>query len=261
MTTDAPLFDTHAHLDFPKLYEQLDEVVERARLAGVERIVAIGASRGLGSNERALEIARRYDHIYCTAGIHPHEAEICDDEIFNTIVDEYASLPEVVAIGETGLDYYYDNAPKETQKAVFRRFCKLAIDVDKPIIIHSRDADDDTIEILSSQGCTKGIIHCFTGSAQMAHQAVELGFHISFSGIATFKNARELRDIAAELPADRILVETDSPYLAPSPHRGSTNEPANVQHTAAALAEARGDDLATFRRQTYENGCRLYGIS
>lgn len=261
MTSSAPLFDTHAHLDFPKLFDQLDDVIDRATDAGVRRMVAIGASRGLESNHNALAIARRFEHIQCTAGIHPHEAHICDDQVFRTIADEFAALDDVVAIGETGLDYYYDKAPKDTQKAVFRRFCQLANEVDKPIIIHSREADDDTIEILSDEGCSKGIIHCFTGSRRMAHQAVELGFYISFSGIATFKSAQNLRDIAAELPADRILVETDAPYLAPAPHRGRTNEPANVQHTAAALADARGDDLDAFRRQTYENGCRLYGLT
>ncbi len=260
MCASSPLFDTHAHLDFPKLRENLDDVLERAEKAGVERIVTIGASDGLDSNYRALEIAKAHDHIDCTAGIHPHDARLCDDEAYRTIAEDFAELPEVVAIGETGLDYHYDNSPREKQRSVFRRFLTLARQVDKPVVIHSRDAEEDTVEILRDEGNTSGILHCFTGSAEMANAVLELDFHISFSGIVTFNSARELRQIAAEVPDDRILVETDAPFLAPSPHRGKTNEPAYVRQTAAVVAEARGQSLDELAQLTFDNACRLYGI-
>ncbi len=259
MSTDSPLlFDTHAHLDFPKLREDLDGVLERAADAGVERIVAIGASDGLESNYRALEIARAHDHIRCTAGIHPHDASVCDDEVFETIAGEFSELPQVVAIGETGLDYHYDNSPRQKQRQVFRRFLQLAIDVDKPVVIHSREAEEDTIELLKEVGNSRGILHCFSGSREFAEAGLELGFHISFSGIPTFNSARKLLDIASDVPADRILVETDAPFLAPVPKRGRTNEPAFVRHTAARIAEARGESLEDFSRQTFQNACEIY---
>ena len=261
MSATPRLFDTHAHLDFPKLHDDLDAVVARAREAGVERIVTIGASRGLDSNYRALEIARRFDHIDCTAGIHPHDAALCDDEVFQTIVDDFASLPEVVAIGETGLDYYYDNAPREKQKEVFRRFLRLALEVEKPVIIHSREAEEDTVNIIDEVGNRRGILHCFSGSTAMAKEVLELDFHISFSGIVTFKSAAELREIASFVPDDKILVETDAPYLAPSPKRGKTNEPAFVRHTAAVVAEARGETLEELAAKSYANACALYGLT
>ncbi len=260
MTDSIRLFDTHAHLDFPKLSEDIDGVISRAADAGVKAIVTIGASDGLESNYRALEIARRFDHIHCTAGIHPHDAHLCDDEAFAIIADEFAELPEVVAIGETGLDYHYDNSPRQVQKDVFRRFLRLAKEVDKPIVIHSRDADADTVDVLRDEESNQGILHCFTGSAEMANQVLELGFYISFSGIVTFGSADKLRSIAAEVPADRLLVETDSPFLAPSPNRGKTNEPAFVRHTAAAIAEVRGESLEELAEQTFENACRLYDL-
>ena len=260
MTAPPRLFDTHAHLDFPKLRDELDDVVQRARDEGVQRIVTIGASNGLESNFRALEIAKKYDHIHCTAGIHPHDAHLCDDEAYRTIADEFAHLPQVVAIGETGLDYHYDNSPREVQQSVFRRFLQLAREVQKPVVIHSRDADEDTVEILRDEGSDSGILHCFTGSPWMAEEVLKLGFHISFSGIVTFNSAQELRDIAQNVPDDRILVETDSPFLAPTPHRGKTNQPAYVRKTAEVLAEVRGESLEDFAEKTYQNGCRLYGI-
>ena len=260
MSSDSiRLFDTHAHLDFKKLAKDREGVLQRAREAGVARIVTIGASDGLDSNYRALEIARKYDHIRCTAGIHPHDAAMCDDEVFDTIADEFAELGEVVAIGETGLDYHYDNSPRQTQRAVFRRFLELAMEVDKPVVIHSREAEEDTIEIIREVGNRRGILHCFAGSRQFAEAGLELGFHISFSGIATFNSTEELRRIAAEVPEDRILVETDAPFLAPVPKRGRTNEPAYVRHTASAVAEARGQSLPEFAQQTFDNACRLYG--
>ena len=258
MTTSPRLFDTHAHLDFPKLREELDDLLERAADAGVERIVTIGASDGLESNYRALEIARAHDHIRCTAGIHPHDAAMCDDEVFATIADEFAELPEVVAIGETGLDYHYDNSPRDVQRAVFRRFLGLARDVDKPVVIHSREAEEDTIDILREEGNDRGILHCFAGSTDFAEAGLDLGFHISFSGIATFGSAEEIREVAAMVPDDKILVETDAPFLAPGPKRGETNEPAFVRHTAEVVADARGVSLDKLAALAFDNACDIY---
>lgn len=257
------LFDTHAHLDFPYLHEQIEDIFERMDEADVQRVVTIGASRGLESNVRALAIAEKYDHVHCTVGIHPHDADMCDDAVFDKIANEFASHPKVVGIGETGLDYFYDNADRDQQKRVFRRFIRLANELNKPVIIHARDADRDTVDILREEGAKNGILHCFTGGREMAEELVapDLDFYISFSGIATFKKSEALREIAAEIvPANRILVETDSPYLAPSPHRGKKNEPSYVKFTAECLAEATGTPFEEFSQQTFENACRVFNL-
>lgn len=253
------LIDTHAHLDFPALHDNLPEVLQAARDADITRIVAIGASRGLDSNYRALNIARQHpDRIRCTAGIHPHDASMATPEIIATIDQEFAHLPEVVAIGEAGLDYHYDYAPRETQHHVFRQFLQMANKHQKPIVVHSRDADEDTMRLIREENCTSGIIHCFTGSPEFAEQAIEQGFHISFSGIVTFKNGADLLDIAARIPEDRILFETDSPYLAPIPFRGKTNQPAYVRHTAEKIAQARNIPLQELAKIVWDNAARLF---
>lgn len=253
------LIDTHAHLDFPKLQENFEEVLKNAGDAGVQRIVTIGASRGLESNRRALALAEEYPWIRCTAGIHPHDAEMVDEDVVALIRRDFADNDLVVGIGETGLDYYYDNAPVEQQKWAFREFLQMSKEVDKPVIIHSRDADEDCIAMLEETGVTGGILHCFTGSRWMAEQLFELDFYLSFSGIVTFNSGKELLEIAADVPEDRILVETDSPYLAPTPYRGKTNQPAYVRHTAEKIAEARGVSLETFAEQTWDNASRVFG--
>lgn len=252
------LIDTHAHLDFDNLQEDFDALLGRAGEAGVERVVTIGASDGLESNYRARAIARDREHIRCTAGIHPHDADIYDDETFGTIRDEFAEDEQVVAIGETGLDYHYENAPVADQKASFRAHLELSKEVDKPVVIHSREADDDTIELLEETGVTGGILHCFTGGRPMAERLFELDFYISFSGIVTFGGSDELRSIAADVPEDRILFETDSPFLAPDPKRGETNEPAYVRHTAEQLAEVRDVSLEELAEQVWENAARVF---
>lgn len=252
------LIDTHAHLDFPTLSEDLDATLQRARDAGVQRIVTIGASRGLDSNHRAIEIARRYPQIRCTAGIHPHDADMTDEQTFGQIRDDFASDEQVVGIGETGLDYFYDRADVDRQKWSFRQHLELAKTLGKPVIIHSRDADEDCIAMLEDAGVTHGILHCFTGGRWMAERLWEMGFYLSFSGIVTFKSGRELLEIAADTPADRILFETDSPFLAPVPKRGKTNEPAHVQYTAKVLAEARGVDPERFADQVWANAARVF---
>lgn len=252
------LIDTHAHLDSPKIYERLDEVLANAKEAGVERIVTIGASRGMDSNRRALEIARQYDWIRCTIGLHPHDAEIADEATVELLRSEFAGDAQVVGIGETGLDYFYDNAPVDKQKWAFRQFLEMSKEFNKPVIIHSRDADEDCIAMLKETGVTGGILHCFTGSRWMAEELFELDFYLSFSGIVTFKSAAELLEIARDTPLDRILVETDSPYLAPIPHRGRPNEPAYVRHTAEKVAEARGMSLEELAEATTKNASRVF---
>ncbi len=256
------LIDTHAHLDFPKLQQDFDGVLQQAADNDITRIVTIGASRGLESNYRALKIAEAYDHIRCTAGIHPHDAEMATDEIIATIREEFAEHGQVVGIGETGLDYYYDNAPRQKQQDVFRAFLRMSKEVGKPVIIHSREAEEDTLRLLREEEVTGGILHCFSGSRPFAEELLEdLDFYISFSGIVTFNSAKELLEIARDVPEDRILVETDSPYLAPVPHRGKTNQPAFVRHTAAAIAEIRGESLEDFAATTYANALRVFDWS
>jgi len=255
--TPMRLIDTHAHLDFDNLRDHFDDLLANAAEAGVERIVTIGASDGLDSNYRALEIAEAHESIRCTAGIHPHDADMADDEAIATIREEFADHDQVVAIGETGLDYFYDNAEVDNQKYAFRTFLEMSEDVDKPVVIHSRDADEDTIELLEETGVTGGILHCFTGGRRMAERLFELDFYISFSGIVTFGDD-ELESIAADVPDDRILFETDSPFLAPEPNRGKTNQPAYVRHTAEYLADLRGVELEKLADQVWRNAARVF---
>jgi TatD DNase family protein len=253
------LIDTHAHLDSPRFELSLDELLDNAREAGVERIVTIGASRGVETNWEAIEIARAHDWIRCTVGIHPHDADEANEETVARIRRELAEDEQVVGIGETGLDYFYDNAPVEQQKWSFRQFLEMSKEVDKPVVIHSRDADEDTVELIKETGVTGGILHCFTGGRAMAEELFELDFYLSFSGIVTFNSAKELLEIACDVPEDRILFETDSPFLAPTPHRGQKNQPAYVKHTAAKLAEARGVELDDFTEIVWENAARVFG--
>jgi len=253
-----PLIDTHAHLDFETFQRDFDEVLERAADHGVERIVTIGASDGLDSAERAVDLASDHDRLRATAGIHPHDADIFDEDALDTLRRDYADHDQVVAIGETGLDYHYDNATVPNQKASFRAHLELANNVDKPVVIHSREADEDTIDLLEETETTGGILHCFTGSEWMADRLMELDFYISFSGIVTFSGSKTLRKIASQVPADRILFETDAPFLAPEPKRGDTNEPAYVRHTAERLAEVREVDLTTLADHVWRNAAEVF---
>lgn len=253
------LIDSHAHLD--SFGEELPAVLDRARLAGVAQIITIGASDGLGPNHRAVEIARAHPHIFASVGIHPHDARLADQSALDTI-EGLAADPKVVAIGETGLDYHYKHSTIEEQRRAFRDFVALALRVKKPLVIHTRDADADTADILRETGAREvgGVIHCFTGTPALASAAIDLGFYVSFSGILTFKAADELRAIAKDLPRDRVLVETDCPFLAPVPHRGKKNEPAFVALTAERLAELWGVSVTEVQAKTSENSARLFGL-
>ena len=253
------LIDTHAHLDYPHLYDQLDDVIARADEAGVKNIISIGVK--LSTADSPKKIAETYDNIFCSVGIHPHEAEneplSCDyDAIYAA-----ANHPKVVAIGEAGLDYYYDNAPRARQAESLRVQIAVARDLNVPIIIHARDADDDMADILEDEyqkGAYKGVLHCFSSGERLAKRALAIGFYISFSGIVTFKSATEIQQVAQFVPSDRILVETDAPFLAPVPMRGKKNEPAFTSHTAQFLADLRGISLSELADITTNNAKTLF---
>jgi TatD DNase family protein len=234
------IIDSHCHLDFPDFADDLDAVVERARAAGVERMITIGTKVGKAAG--VVAIAERYDDVFFTVGTHPHEAAGEGAEDFDAM-RVFARHPKCVGIGEAGLDYHYDNAPRDVAKRVFRGQIALALELDLPLVIHARDADADIAAILTEemgQGRFNALLHCFTSSRELAETALDLGLSISFSGVVTFKKSEDLRAIARDVPLDRILVETDAPYLAPTPHRGRRNEPAFVVSTAGVVAEARG---------------------
>ena len=253
------LVDSHCHLDFPDFASELDAVVARARAAGLARMVTI--STRVRRFAGVLAIAERFPEVYCSVGTHPHYAH---EELDVTVDDLVAETrhPKVVAIGEAGLDYHYDNSPRAAQERGFRTHIAAARVTGLPLVIHSREADADTARILeeeTGQGAFPAVLHCFTGGPDLARRAVALGHYVSFTGILTFKNSTALRAIAAGLPADRILVETDAPYLAPNPFRGKRNEPAFVVETAKVLADTRGVSFDAIARQTSENFFRLFG--
>jgi TatD DNase family protein len=252
------LVDSHCHLDFPEFAPELDAVMARARAADVVTCVTIGTK--LSTFERTHAIAKRYTDVWCTIGSHPHEAKGEPLENPQSLLDAVRQ-PKVVGIGETGLDFYYEHSPREAQARNFRAHIAAARETDLPLIVHTRDADEETIAILEDEmakGAFRGLIHCFTGSQKLADAALAMGFYISASGIATFKNSGQLRGILETVPLDRLLVETDAPYLAPVPHRGKRNEPAFVAHTAAAVAELKGVSGEALAQATTENFFRLF---
>ena len=252
------MIDSHCHLDFPDFAHELDAVVARARRAGVVRMVTI--STRIEHHREVLSIARRFDDVYCSVGTHPHHAD--EEKNISTDALIVASCdPKVVAIGEAGLDYHYHNGSRAEQERGFRRHVTAARVSGLPLIIHSRDADDEMIRILeeeSGKGAFPAVLHCFTGGEGLARRAIALGLFISFTGILTFKKSHDLRAIAADLPADRILIETDAPYLAPGRHRGKRNEPAYIVETARVLADIRGLSFAEIDRLTTDNFFRLF---
>jgi TatD DNase family protein len=254
----AMLIDSHCHLEFPDFAAELDDVVLRARQAGIARLVTI--STRVRRHGEVLAIADRFPDVFCSVGTHPHCAH---EELDVSAADLVARTraAKVVALGEAGLDYHYDNSPRQAQERGFRTHIAAARETGLPVVIHSRDADADTARILEEEmrkGAFPAVLHCFTGGADLARRAVALGHFISFTGILTFKNSAALRAIAADLPADRILVETDAPYLAPGRHRGKRNEPAYVVETANVLAETRGVSFDEIARQTTENFFQLF---
>ena len=252
------LVDSHCHLDFPEFAPELDAVVARARDAGVKTCVSIGTT--LEKFPGVLAVAERFENIWCSVGIHPHEAE---PELLESPAPliERAQHPKVVGIGETGLDFYYNHSPRAPQIANFRAHIAASRELGLPCIVHTRNADAETVDILREEmkkGAFTGLIHCFTGTQMLADAALKLGFCISVSGIATFKKSEELRAVLKTVPLDKLLVETDAPYLAPMPYRGKRNEPSFVVYTAAKLAEVKGVSQAALAEATTGNFLRLF---
>jgi TatD DNase family protein len=256
------LIDTHCHLDPHYFAEGADEVIARATAVGVTGFVTIGVGRDLSAARHAVALSERRPEVWATVGVHPHDANGVDDAAFAEI-EALARRPRVVAVGEIGLDYHYMRSPREQQRETFRRFIALARAVNKPIVIHTREAAADTLTILEEEGARDvgGIIHCFSEDRAFAERALALGFDLSFSGIVTFRTAQAIKEVAAWAPADRILVETDSPYLAPVPFRGKKCEPALVRYVALHVAELRKESFDAIAARTTENARRRLGLA
>src|SRR5438105_106045 len=253
------LIDSHCHIDDARFDVDRDAIIARARAAGVEHFVTIGCD--LETSRAAVSLAQQHPFIAATVGVHPHEVK----RVEITWYDELRSLARskgVVAYGEIGLDYHYDHSPREVQRQRFREQVQLARELGLPIVIHTREAQEDTITILKEEKASElgGVFHCFSGDAWLAKDALDLGFYLSFSGVITFQNATMLRDIVKTVPLDRILVETDSPYLTPAPHRGKRNEPAYVRFVADKIAEVKGEGIEEVEQVTFENTRRIFHI-
>lgn len=257
----APLVDSHCHLDFADFGAEREAVLERGRAEGVAWFVTIGANDGARSAPEAVALAHAHADVAATVGVHPHDAVEATDQAVAEI-ERLAGDPRVVAVGEVGLDYHYDRSPREAQREAFRRFVRVARAVKKPVVIHTREAPEDTLEILRGEGAREvgGVIHCFTEDGAFARAALDLGFDISFSGIVTFKRSEDLRAVARTVPLDRMMIETDSPFLAPLPHRGRRNEPAYLARTAEHLAQTLGLRVEDLRARTSETAIRRFGL-
>ena len=256
------LIDSHAHLEFPQFDADREEVITRAQAAGVATILAIGSGSGPDQLEVGIHFAEKYDWMYASIGIHPHEARLANKEHYARL-GELARHPRVIAWGEIGLDYHYDHSPRDTQVAVFRRQLQLARDAGLPVIIHCREAWADCLEILDAEWKPTGrggILHCFSGTLVEAERGLAMGFLVSFAGNLTYPKAANLRGVAQALPADRILIETDSPFLAPQAYRGKRNEPAYVAEVARKLAEVRRIGVEEAAELTTQNFRRFFGL-
>ena len=255
--------DSHAHIDGPEYDEDRDEVIQRARDAGVAAILNVGTGDPhSGSFERAVALAEKYEDIFVAIGVHPHDARLFDEQAEQRICELALSSQRVIALGEIGLDYHYDNSPREIQRQIFRRQLEVALEADLPVIIHTREADEDTIQILKGaygSNTRGGIMHCFGGTLALAEAAIGIGFLISFSGNITFKKAEDIRNVASRLPLGKILIETDCPYLTPVPFRGKRNEPARVVEVARELAKLHAVDLEEVAKTTTSNFLAFFG--
>ena len=255
------LVDSHCHIDFPDLHEDLDGVLDRAKAAGVGYLLCVSVN--LEDLKNIIEISHRYTQVFASAGVHPnHDPGVLDSPRYVTL-REAAADPVVVAVGETGLDYYRSKGELKWQLDRFRKHIAVSRELSKPLIIHTRRANYDTIAIMREEGASEscGVMHCFSEDWPTAKAALDMGFYVSISGIVTFKNADAVREVARNIPADRLLVETDAPYLAPVPYRGRTNEPAFVADTARFLAELRGVDFETLAQQTTDNFFELFPLA
>jgi len=252
-------FDTHAHLDLRDFAADREAVINRAREAGVDLIVNVGFN--LQTARSTAELAQRHDFIYGAVGMHPHDAKDMDERVFDEL-KKLAGQPKIVAVGEIGLDYYRDHSPRDVQKSVFRRMIALAKEINKPIIIHDRDAHQDIFDIVKAEGAgdVGGVFHCYSGSWPLAREALKLGFYISLAGPLTFQNTGKLQEVAKMVPLDRLLIETDCPYLAPTPYRGKRNEPAYVAKVAERLAQIKKLPMEEVALQTRKNGIEAFNI-
>ncbi|HXD29880.1 MAG TPA: TatD family hydrolase [Pyrinomonadaceae bacterium] len=256
--------DSHAHIDGNEYDADREQVIQRARDAGLRAILNVGTGDPhSGAFERAVALAQQYSGVYAAIGVHPHDARLFDAAAEERISKLIKSSPKILAWGEIGLDYHYDNSPREVQRTVFRRQLQLARAAQLPVIIHTREAEEDTIQILRdewSNSESRGIMHCFSGSLDLAQATMELGFMISFAGVVTFKKADDLRAVAREVPLDRLLIETDCPYLTPIPFRGRRNEPAHVVEVARALGTIHGKSVDEIGETTAANFANLFGL-
>lgn len=255
------LIDSHAHIQGNEYDGEVEAVIERARGAGVEKIIAVGGAGDMSSNTDAIALADSFHAVYATVGMHPHDAKDVGIEELETLRG-LTTHPKVVAVGETGLDYYYNHSSHELQEQAFSSFIHMACETGLPIVVHERDAAEKAAELLRQEGNGKlcGVIHCFTGNYQAARAYLDLGFYLSFTGIITFKNAEPLRAVVRQIPLDRILVETDAPYLTPVPHRGKRNEPAYVRFVAETVAKVRGISLEEVAGITTANTQKLFSL-
>ncbi|MFW6266280.1 MAG: TatD family hydrolase [Halanaerobiales bacterium] len=253
------LIDSHAHLDFSRFNKDRNKVIERAFTGGIEYIVNIGAD--LKSSQNSIELSREYDKIYATVGVHPHDADMVDLSLLKKL-NKMAQNSKVVAIGETGLDYYYDNSPRQEQRRAFRAQLRIAADLKLPVVIHSREAFDETLNILKEEKADDidYVLHCFAGDKSTAKKAIKMGLYLSFGGLITFRNLHNLREVAKDVPLDKILIETDSPYLTPEPYRGKRNEPLYVKYVAQKLAEVKGITAEKVAEVTSNNAKEFYEI-
>lgn len=249
------LIDTHAHIQGDE-YEDVDRVIDRSTAAGVTKIICVGTDHDY--SQKAVELARLKDNIWASVGLHPHDADFGDDSL--KTIKELASDPKVVAIGECGLDYYYNHSPREDQLAAFKSQIELALEVKKPLIFHVREAFDDFFEVVDNYQNLSGVVHCFSSDTSTMNKALERGFYIAFNGIMTFTKDQSQLDAAKTCPIDKILLETDCPYLTPAPHRGQRNEPANTRVIAEFLANLRGESFDELATATTKNAERLFNL-
>ena len=254
------LIDSHVHLDDSQFDEDREAVIDSLRENNLELVINVGAD--MESSKRAVELSEKYDMIYAAVGVHPHDAKAVDEDTIEAL-RELSKAPKVIAIGEIGLDYHYDNSPRDTQKKWFRRQIKLAKELDLPIIVHDREATKDTLDIITEEhdGKLRGVIHCFSSSVEVAEQYIKLGFFISLGGPVTFKNAKMPKMVATEVPLESLLIETDSPYLAPVPFRGKRNDPTKVRYVAETIANLKEISYERLVEATNKNTKRLFNIT
>ncbi|MGB7947062.1 MAG: TatD family hydrolase [Candidatus Binatia bacterium] len=255
------LIDSHAHIQGKEYSGEAEAVIQRAREAGVGQIIVVGGAGDMSSNTEAVALANASPDLYATVGMHPHDAkDVGGEELLE--LQKLLAHPKVIAVGETGLDYFYNHSPRDVQRRVFCQFIHMARETKLPIVVHERDAAEDALELLRNEGAgeLRGVIHCFTGNYEAARGYLDLGFYLSFAGIVTFKNAESLRQVVRQVPSDRILIETDSPYLTPVPYRGKRNEPAYVRFVAETVAKIKGMPLDEVARMTTENTKALFRI-